>query len=50
LHRPIKKSYNKPQLIGPGGGKTMSEQTVNIIVAILFFAVLGIVKNHFGMG
>jgi len=28
----------------------MSEQTINIIVAILFFAVLGIVKNHFGMG
>lgn len=28
----------------------MSEQTVSIIVALLFFAVLGAVKNHFGMG
>jgi len=50
LYRPTEKSYNKLQLVGQGGGIAMSEQTVNIIVAILFFAVLGIVKNHFGMG
>jgi len=38
------RSYRK------GEQQNMSEQTVNISIAVLFFVVLGIVKNRFGMG
>ncbi len=48
----VKKSYNvlQPILLVKEGENSMSEQTINIIIGILLFVVLGFVKNRFGMG